>query len=268
MRNARRWISSIGQAAAVTTLVCMLSNAHAVPFTPSVVVTGSSDFDQVYSFGASGNFSLTSGGSTTTTNYDAAGVTSGADPLTGALTDTGDGIAISGNAGPVSDFFGVGIDSLVTVTNNASGNISVVFGLDFSNMVDATGTDAFVESELTLAKRVTGEAVFSEVFASHLVTDTLNGNEFNGVPVAGLGGPLSDSGNLLFSYLLAPSEILELEFVWTLNDASGDYAGDGSVSADLAASLTVDAVVPLPGSLLFMVSGMLLLPLQRLLRKK
>jgi len=129
-------------------------------------------------------------------------------------------------------------------------------------MVNADGGDAYSDSELTLHHKLPGDIDFSEIFFSQLISDTSFGDVVGGVP--GLfGESLTESGSQLFNYMLAPGEQVDLIMSWTL--FGGVYHPDGGLAeANLTADLTL---VPLPGSLLFMVSGMLLLPLQRLLRK-
>lgn len=252
MNSAKHWINRVGLALAATVLVFNLSVAHAV------VITASTTFDDVtvndFSFGAtSGTFNVVSGGATTTATY--AGDTASANPLSGPLTDIYDGSGFTGTASATNAEFAIGFDTEISALNNTSSTQTVVFRLDFSNRVNADGSDAFADSELTLNDDN------GEIFFSDLKSDTSFGDAVGGISTGQSGDVLDESGVLFFSYILNSSETVNLFMNWTLE--GGDFAG-GLAEADLSANLTV---VPLPGSLLFMLSGMLLLPLQRLMRR-
>ena len=251
MFNAYFWISRTGKAAAATVLALNLSVAQAL------VVDATTTFDDVFSFGpTSGSFSLTSGGITTSETYS--GSTATGNPLTGSLTQNFDGTGFSGFASATDSDFLVGFDTVITVFNDEAGQKEVKLRLDYSNMVNADGDDAFAHSNLFLFDNINP----GDIFFSDLKSDTAFGDENGGVLTGGSGEMLSESGSMVFSYMLAPLDTLELNMIWTLE--GGDFAG-GLAEADLSANLTI---VPLPGALLFMVSGLLLLPLQRLLRRK
>ena len=261
--------SRIGFAVAAAALMLNLSLAHAVPFNPNVVITGSNDFDQDNSFNGTGGFSMVSGGATTSSTYDGAPVVTGADPLAGSLTDIGDGFGFTGTASVTDDDFLIGFDIAINAINNTSIMQTIVFKLSFSNMVNADGDDAYAHSNLSLSDDIIGD----DFFFSDLKSDTVFGDENGGVLIdpdpinnpnpANYGATLTESGDLLFSYIMDPLDEVNLFMSWTLE--GGDYAG-GLAEGDLTAFLSVDAVVPLPGSLWLMLSGMLLL-LQRVVRR-
>jgi len=254
MYIVKHWISRIAPAVAATVLVLNLSVAHAIQ------INATTTFDDAFSFGpTNGSFSLTSGGTLTTATYS--GSTASANPLAGPLTDNFDGTGFDGTASANSDVFQIGFDTVVSVFNDEAVVKEVKFRLDYSNMVNADGPDAYADSSLELFDSLN----VNPIFFSDLKSDTLFGDQ-NGVNLTGgFGDVLMESGAVIFTYLLNPSETVDLTMSWTLEgeDVSG-LAGD-LAEASLSANLTV---VPLPGALLFMVSGMLLFPLQRLLRKK
>lgn len=257
MFNAKFWISRTGQAIAAAVLALNLSTAHAL------VINATTTFDDAFGFGlTSGSFFVTSGGATTSASYS--GSTASANPLTGPLTAVFDGSGFSGSAFTAANDpeFAIGFDTEISVFNDTGSAQNVEFRLDFSNMVNADGGDAFADSELTLQNRLPGDAGFSEIFFSDLVSDTSFGDAIGGIATGLFGESLMENGTQVFGYTLLPGEQVDLWMSWTLS--GGDFL-DGLAEASLSADLKL---VPLPGSLLFMASGVLLLPLQRLLRKR
>ena len=259
MFNTKHWISRIAPAIASIALALNLLTAHAV------TITTTTTFDNGFGNGPiNGSFFVKSGGITTTAIYSGSPTTPNS--LTGPLTDILDGSGFNGSASvtdtdPVTEF-GIGFDTNITVLNNTGSQQTVSFRLDFSNMVNADGDDAFSDSELILQEKLVGDLDFTEVFFSDLVSDTSFGDAVGGVGTGLFGESLMENGSQIFSYTLNDSEQIELQMSWTLS--GGVFPDVGLAEANLTAELTL---VPLPGSLLFMVSGMLLLPLQRLLRK-
>ena len=212
-----------------------ITNSHATPFASDISITGSTDFDEGFSFGPiSGAFDLISGGSTTTSTYSGATV-SGADPRTGSLTDIGDGFGFTGTASATDNEFAIGFDTSLGVSNSsATDSYDVVFGLDFDNMVNADGSDAFADSELTL------DIALVEAFFSDLVSDTLNVDSDGGVDLATSGASLIDSAiGRPFTLTLNPGDTIDMLLSWTLE--GGDFDG-GLAEADLSAFLYVDSV--------------------------
>ena len=252
MYIVKHWISRIAPAVAATALVFNLSVAHAL------VINATTTFDDTFSFGpTNGTFNLVSGGAPTTATYS--GSTASTNSLTGPLTDIFDGTGFDGTASANFDGFLIGFDTVISVLNDEAVVKEVKFQLDFSNTVNADGPDAFAHSSLFLFDNITP----GDLFFSDLLSDTVNGDENGGelINPATFGAELTESGTVIFTYLLNPSETVDLTMSWTLE--GGDF-DSGLAEANLTADLTI---VPLPGALLFMLSGTLLLSLQGRMRK-
>ena len=124
---------SAGKLVAVTIAVLLgvqPNHASATPFDSNIVISGSAEFDSTGSPSAptgnatqSGTLTRIIGGTPTTTTLNGTVVT-GADPLTGSLTDFGDGFGIAFNASgsstggtsAINDLFG---DFSLSITNNS-----------------------------------------------------------------------------------------------------------------------------------------------------
>ena len=168
--------------------------AEAAPIDPDISISGGATLDT----GATGAFDDASlsgtltrivGGSTTTTNYSdsGAGLVVGPNPLNGTLTDTGDGFGCTGVAEATGSAaadgeFEAGIDIVMSITNSSLTDIfQVTILTTFANSVDSSGDDAYTDSEFTLDSRLsTIPPPGTEEFFTHLVTDTVNGNEVGG----------------------------------------------------------------------------------------
>jgi len=237
--------------------------AQAVPFSTDVVITGSASFDNGFASGElsgsgaqSGSFSVTSGLTTDTSTFtDAA--TSGTNPLSGALTDLGDGLALTGRASASDDgTFGIGIDFGLNLTNNsATDSYKIIFDIVFDHNVDASGGDAFSESDFQVYDRANNNTLFF----THLMSDTL-----------GVSGPMSDSGSASFEITLAAGQSLGFDpalhdLAWTLR--GGAFAAGSAASANLGVSLSIASVenltppppnpVPEPATLALLGLGLL-----------
>ena len=123
---------------------------------------------------------------------------------------------------------------------------TIVFRALISNVVGASGADAFAFSDLSVLDASSTEVLFSD----HRI-DTLNpGNNLN-----------ADSANNIFSVVLAPGA--STTFTALQRQRGGVYAA-GQFSASLDAFLRVDSfsssgggnAVPLPGSLALVVLGL------------
>jgi hypothetical protein len=226
-------------ALAVGAITLNISLAHAAPIPVELAVSGSTTFDDGFSFGGSGDFSLVSGGALTTSVHVGSNVTIGSNPLAGSLTATGDGTGFNGAASATDDEFAIAFDSMLSVMNNHVSQVyEVVFRLDWSILVNATGGDAYADSEIILFDD------FDEIFFSDFKSDTFFGNEVGGILTGGFGGLISDGGIENFTYFLNPGEQVNLSLSWVLE--GGDFAS-GLAVADASAFLSVSSV-PIPAA--------------------
>ena len=263
MFNTHLWGSRMGSALTAIFCAFQLSAAQAVPFSSDISVTGNTTFDTSASFGGSGDFSLVSGGVTTTSTFTDSSVTVGANPLAGNLTDINDGVGFNGSASVTDDEFLIGFDTAMNVTNNSSDIFRVTINLAFDNLVNADGTDAYADSELVL--KVNGV----EIFFSDLISDTVYGDKEGGVSTGGAGEELSESGSFSSNFELNPADVLVFDLIWTME--GGDYSG-GLANGELSAFLSVTSVekaiasAPLPATFLLLAMGIILLSVQRRFR--
>ncbi len=247
---------SWGGALALAAGVMLAGPAAALPFSGDIVITAASDFDDVDSFvdGADiqASQSLTSGGvTTTTTTITGASVTGGVDPLAGALTDIGDGIALDVEAlaevlvdGDAQEWDDYAFDLEVTIQNtSATDTYRVVVTVDFDNVVDADGptpesSDAFADSEFTIDQDGVGEILFTD-----LVSDVLFGDEVGGDDQGTFGEPQSESASVPLTFILAPGEMIGLigEYV----TQGGAFDPDTLARLDFSASIRVTEVTNL-----------------------
>ena len=249
-------------------------SAAALPFSGDIVITASSAFDAANSFvdGADvqATQSLTSGGVPATTSITGATV-SGANPLAGALTDIGDGLALDVEAlaealtdGDEQEWDDYAFDLEVTIQNtSATDSYRVVITVDFDNFVDADGptpetSDAFADSEFTIDQNGV------EILFTDLVSDVLMGDEVAGNDQGTFGEPQSEIASLPLTFILAPGETIGLigEYV----TQGGAFDPDTLASLVFSASIRVTEVtnltavpVPAPFSLALLTTGLVAL---------
>ena len=150
--------------------------------------------------------------------------------------------------------------------NSASDIYTVTFRLIFENRVNADGPDAFADSNLFL----TDSLNVDDIFFSDIKSDTLFGDEVGGALTGTFGNELVQGNSAdLFTYTLNPTDVVNLNMSWTLE--GGDFDTMGLATASMSARLLVDSVTvktPLPGTVVMVALGIVLLPLQRRLRGK
>jgi hypothetical protein len=250
-------------------------SAAALPFSGDIVITASSAFDEANSFvdGADvqATQSLTSGGVTTTTSITGATVGSGDNPLAGALTDIGDGLALDVEAlaealtdGDEQEWDDYAFELEVTIQNtSATDSYRVVITVDFDNFVDADGptpetSGAFADSEFTIDQNGV------EILFTDLVSDVLFGDEVNGTDQGTFGEPQSEIASLPLTFILAPGETIGLigEYV----TQGGAFDPDTLARLVFSASIGVTEVtnltavpVPAPFSLALLATGLVAL---------
>lgn len=115
--NYHQFFHTLGMTALLVSAMFLLMgiNDRALSYTTNLAITGQVDFDNEVAFTdgnvtQSASFSITTGGTTTTSTYNGTAV-SRADPLSGTLTDIGDGFGITGVAqASFESEFEIGID--------------------------------------------------------------------------------------------------------------------------------------------------------------
>ena len=178
--------------------------------------------------------------------------------LSGALTATGDGIGVNfsmaGATIGAENSIGLFADYTLSLSNSSAvETFTIVFRALISNVVGASGADAFAFSDLSVLDASSTEVLFSD----HRI-DTVDAvNNLN-----------LDSASNSFSVVLSPGA--STTFTALQKQRGGVYA-DGQFSANLDAFLSVDSVsssgagnaVPLPGSLALVVLALGALALAR-----
>ncbi len=207
-------------------------------------------FDATNSSPATGNATHTGslvqtiGGASTTTTINDTTIASGSNPLSGTLTDIGDGWEIhSAITGSFSDTLGSATnnadiyDLFFSLQNlSATDSITVTISLDFNNHVNASGSDAFAASEIQLFD---GSA--NELFFSDLMSDTVGGNLLNGSPTGTSGGSLDDSDIHQLILTLNPGDLLDFHIQHLIE--GGAFVAGSSYSASFDTVVSFDAAI-------------------------
>jgi hypothetical protein len=230
--------------------LCMLlqiSTAQAVPFTTDLTIIGDVEFDIDFALAdgnvtQTGDFSSKAGGTATSSSFSGV-VTTGANPRAATLTDLGDGFGMSAqtvgnNGGNSESEFRLGFDIDIDITNISLDNYRITFLVDFSNSVNANGSDAFVDSEFTV------DHAGSEVFFSDLVSDTFYGDEHSGIATGGFGEPLSEIGTTTFDVFVNAGLTTSIASLWTME---GGVFGPGAALLNFEAFISVHEVENLTG---------------------
>jgi hypothetical protein len=254
-----------GGAALLTAgLLAASAGAFAVPITSDLTITGSVALSTTigvspFSDGnvtQSGNVRTTAGGTTTMAAFSTSpGTADGADdasttlpapnPLTGTLTDTGDGIGWSTDLDALfaTGFnFNEGYDFIIDFgmsMANASlvDTYTVTVEVDYSNAVDADGPDAFAVAGLDVERNNV------DVLLSDVTSDTLLGDELNNTPTGTFGDPISDSGVFTFDVFIAPGALLADAVGGTHQWEGGVFDDPGASLADVSVDITILDVI-------------------------
>lgn len=158
----------------------------------------------------------------------------GPNPLGGVLTDIGDGV---GNTADVNaSSFGL-IEAFIfdftfSLTNTSlTDSFLTSFIIDFSNTVQAFGFDSYVDSEIALF-----DSLDNEFFASDISSDTLFGDQKNGVDLPTSGAQINDVGLFSFDIALAAGQSTSFSGFMKIE---GEDFGDGSFNALSSAFISV-----------------------------
>ena len=194
---------------------------------------------------------------------------SGSNPLAGQLTDINDGIAIDTNvAGGDAFAGGYFFDFNFALQNNSLTTAYLLsFVLSFDNLTSASGADAYAESKILLF-----DAGNTEFFFSDLTTDTLFGDQKNGLSAGTFGITQTDNGSFAFDILLAAGVTSNFRGELQLEGMAGWPGGfgiDSFANVSLSAARPLDTPppqIPLPASSWLFALGLVLIA-QRQLRK-
>ncbi len=218
------------------------NDAEATPIDSNLLIYGEVSFDDSLSAmpvgGAlqTGNFKNVAGGVSVSASFINTTVT-GPNPNGATLTEYGDGVGMSFEAAgyaPWDENPGFYGDYFFSIQNSSSDAYIVTLEIDIANFVDAFGDDSFAHSLMSLENDSAG----TEIFFTDLSSDTFYGNEVNGVPEGGWGGPLSDTGPTLLDVMINPLSTLTLS---GYHDVSGGvfdpWGGNYNVSLDTFISI-------------------------------
>jgi len=229
-------------------------SAQATPFSTDLAINGSVMFDSGYaamksagSSAQSGVLAVTEGTSPGSSTFSGASV-SGSNPLLATLTDIGDGFGFSGLASAsgtalAAGTFGIGVDIGLNLANmSATDAYKITFNIDFDNRVNAAGGDAYAHSNFGIFDRANNQTIFF----TDLLSDTVNGNQNGGQPIAGgPGGSIIENGLASFSVTLAAGKSMVFDptshdLAWTLD--GGAYSAGSTSSASLDLFLSIASV--------------------------
>jgi len=264
-------------------LLLATGNALAAPIVfTDIAITGSVELSTTigvapFSDGnvtQSGAISTTAGGVTTDNAFSTApGTANGVDdatttlpasnPLTGNLTDTGDGVGYSTNLDALFETgfnFNEGYDFITDFAVNLAntsvgGTFTVTMQLDYSNVADVDGNDAFADSRLDL------EVDTLNVFSSEVLSDSFFGDALNTVATGTFGDLISDNGTFFFDVILNPGDTA---LIGGVHQWEGGVFEAGFSNVDIGVDLTIAGVtcagdcnvVPVPGAALLFASGL------------
>ncbi|MDA3789434.1 MAG: PEP-CTERM sorting domain-containing protein [Desulfobacula sp.] len=209
-----------------------------------------------------GGYSKKEGGADTGSTYNATGITSGLNPIYADFTALGDGFGLSGAVDTQYDSeFLVGIDfGLILVNQSLTDDYKVTIQVDYSNWVDAGGGDAWADSEFTIDDS-SGERFFTDV-----ISDTVNGDEFNGNLLASFGDKVSDIGPQVFDVLLNADTFETLSGAWTMEGGTPSADANSIALADFSATVSImgvenlsspNPIIPEPGTIFLLGFGLL-----------
>lgn len=234
---------------AILFVLSMPVAVNAVAIDSSLTITGSVQFDTVNSSAASGaatqdgSFSGTFNGATSGSTINNTTVT-GSNPVSGNMTEIGDSLGsvlnFSGTSGGTNG--GMFTDFLVDISNtSATDQFMITFAVDFSNIIDANGGDAYADSQLSIFNTTNS----LEVFFTDLTSDTFFGDKVNGVSPGTFGDALSDTGIATFDIFIDPLATINLSGLNAIE--GGAFSADGSYSGSLETVLSIVAVSNLTG---------------------
>lgn len=258
---------------AITGSVALSTTIGASPFSDGNVTQSGAIRTSVGGTTTSNGFSTTPG--TADGVDDGTTTLPASNPLSGNLTNTGDGIGWNTNLDALFETgfnFNPGYDFIVDLGFNLANNsltdtFTITMQLDYSHAVDVDGIDAYADSKLDL------EVDTVNVFINEVLSDSLLGDARNGVATGTSGDLISDSGIFSFDIILAPGAVA---LIGGTHQWEGGVFDTGFSNADVNMDLFISDVacsgtcnvVPVPGALLLFSSGLTGLALFQRRRRK
>lgn len=263
----------------ISATLFIASNAAASAFDSNISISATAEMDPSSvpadpGITSSGTFSSVIAGVSDSATVDGALTVSGTLPQGGVLTDILDGVGMGflGSGG----FVGTDVHATelygnynVDMANNSLvDTFKITLGWEFFNQVDADGTDAFVFGQLSLFD--SAEFFFSDLRSDSFLGDEAFGSddtpdtnwETNAGSLGTKGSSLVDQGLLLFDFILAPGDMINLTGFHDMRAG----AIDGSFTADISSRFYVSEVlnltntpeptVPEPASLWLIAAGL------------
>lgn len=291
----------------ITAVSLLQFSTHTLAFDDKLKIYGSSEFDNSVNYdlfgnllpGNEGEFGIVSGGTAIKSTFDTDSVVTGSNPVgaipvwsdpvpdeTGRLTQLNDGVGFK-SAGSLTDgdYIVSQLFSKMSLTNTSSNSLfEVSLKLDYEHWVNADNTTitlgndpypgSIVESRLSFNNIFWYSRLLSDTdpdpdygdFDSHLIDDSTGADGFTGTTGKKISHLDSDTLNIL----LNPGETFDVKFVWFMEGLN--FETTGFMESSMDAFLSIDSVkrstVPLPGTLFLVGIGVILLSVQRRLRRK
>lgn len=259
-------------------IFCLSQSAQAAPIPADIIINASLDFDNalVGPGGSSlnnathtGTLNLTSGGVLSSSTLTGLAV-AGADPLNGALTETGDGVRVQASASTEGGTYNIETLAQLGLQNaSATDQYVIVIEVVIRTSATAEGPDAAGEVEFDLGTLLAP----TSLAALEILSDTIAGNsrflEVDGNILVddnvGSGGLVELFQSFSLELLLNPNDTLDLAAFWNWSSLfSNTFAGttlDVSLSIEAVRNITnpdpVDIPAPAPIGLLLLGLGVL-----------
>lgn len=244
------------------------ASAVIAPITTDLTITGSGTVTPTYPANnttQAGWVKATVGGVLLTSAFDKNAVPSPALPPSIPFSHIGDGLSIGTNlqAGDDGDYAYIA-DYTMSFVNHSSDDYKIIVNYFFNHSVNADGFSAFAQSNIDIEENgidiprpPSGVGGFSETYSE---TDaTIDEDTLNGVLLGTNGEIVSDTESLPFEFILLAGESSVFSSIWGWE---GFVDGTGASTVDFSANIQIANVInlttiPLPGAIVFFMSGLL-----------